>query len=334
MPGFESIIDQERPIRILTTYLREGNIPHALLFTGISGIGKRTTARLFSMACNCKRFAPDGSRKQFDHKIPCGECRSCRKTDSGNHPDIIHIEPSGSLIRIAQIRSLLHTLSMRPYEAERRVVLIYEAQKLNPEAGNALLKVLEEPPERTVIILTALNTAELLPTIVSRCQEIRFGPVSEKNLMRMLHHEEGIHMEAARIIAAMANGSISKALAMSDDKWINRRNWLIRELEIIESRPIRAVMAFAEKLSSDKEKLPEALEVILTWLRDLWMVRLDPSKIINIDRAEGILSISRRISRSSLLFKMAAVQHAQKKLQTQTNLRLMVEHFILQLVQT
>ena len=113
---------------------------------------------------------------------------------------------------------------MRPYEAKKRVVLISEAQTLNAEAGNALLKVLEEPPEHTLIILTALNTANLLPTIVSRCQEIRFGPVSQENLMRLLLHEKGMEAEAARVIAAMANGSISKALVMGDDIWINLRN--------------------------------------------------------------------------------------------------------------
>ena len=129
----------------------------------------------------------------------------------------------------------------------------------------------------------------------------------------------------------MANGSISKALVMGDDIWINLRNWLIHELETLESRPIRAVMAFAEKLSSNKDKLPEALEVILTWLRDLLMVRMDPLKLINIDRVDKIESISRRVSQSSLLLKITAVQRAQKELQTHTNLRLMLENLLLQL---
>jgi DNA polymerase-3 subunit delta' len=331
VPGFESIIDQKRPIRILTTCLRNGNIPHALMFTGISGIGKRTTARLFSKACNCELLASGDSRKRLD-EIPCCRCRSCRKIKSGNHPDIIHIKPSGNIIKIAQIRNLCHTLSMKPYEAKMRVVTISEAQNLNLEAGNALLKVLEEPPEQTIIILTALNTANLLPTIVSRCQEIRFGPISRKNLMRLLHDERGTETDVARIIAAMANGSISKALAMSDDQWINQRNWLIHELEILGSRSIRGVMAFAEKLSSKKDKLPDALEVILTWLRDLWMVGMDPEKIVNIDRIDGIQSNSGRVPPLSLLSKITAVQRAQKELQANTNLRLMLENLMLQLV--
>jgi len=223
---------------------------------------------------------------------------------------------------------------MKPYEAETRVVTISEAQNLNLEAGNALLKVLEEPPEHTIIILTALNTANLLPTVVSRCQEIRFGPISRKNLMKLLHDERGTETEVARIIAAMANGSISKAMAMSDDQWINQRNWLIHELETLESRTIRGVMAFAEQLSSNKDKLPDVLEVILIWLRDRWMVRMDPENIINIDRIDGVQSNYGNVPPSSLLSKITAVQRAQMKLQTHTNLRLMLENLMLHLVKT
>ena len=221
---------------------------------------------------------------------------------------------------------------MKPYEAKMRVVIISEAQRLNPEAANALLKVLEEPPEQTVIILTAPNTVQLLPTIVSRCQEIRFGPISSDSLIRLLRDQQGMETAVACMIAAMANGSISKAMAMSDENWIHHRNWLIQELETLGSRSIRQMMAIAEKLSSRKDRLSDDLEIILTWLRDLWMVRIDPKKIINIDRVDAMRLISDRIPTSSLLSKMTAVQHSQKALQTTANLRLLLENLMLQLV--
>lgn len=221
---------------------------------------------------------------------------------------------------------------MKPYEAKMRMVLISDAQHMNLEAANALLKVLEEPPEQTVIILTALNKANVLPTIVSRCQEIRFGPISRENLKILLHERQGIEPEVARIVAAMANGSVSRAMAMSDDQWINHRNWLIDELESLGSRSIRGVMAFAEKLSSRKDKLQDDFEVILTWLRDLWVTRVDPENIVNIDRKNRIQSNSGNIPPASLLSTIAAVQHAQKEIQTHTNLRLMLENLMLQLV--
>ena len=315
----------------MTACLRDGNIPHALLFTGIGGVGKRSTASLFSKACNCEALTSGVPSSALDG-IPCCRCRPCLKIESGNHPDIIHIAPSRNIIKISQIRDLCHTLSMKPYEAKMRVVMISEAQHMNLEAANALLKILEEPPEQTVIILTALNTVQLLPTIVSRCQEIRFGPISRNNLIRLLCDKQGAETTVAGMIAAMANGSISKAVAMSDDRWIRHRDWLIQELETLGSGSIRRVMAIAEKLSSRKDQLSDDLEVILTWLRDLWMVRIDPEKIVNIDRTDAIRSISGSIPPSALLSKITAVQNSQKALQTHTNLRLLLENLMLQLV--
>ena len=169
MPGFDSIIDQERPIRILLSLLFHGTIPHALLFTGIEGVGKKTAAVALAMACNCRRPVA---------VEPCGECAACRKIAAGAHPDILRVSPAGAMIKIDQIRELCQVLTMKPYEARVRVVIIADAHTLNPAAGNALLKMLEEPPARTVLILTAPQTGDLLPTIVSRCQHIRFKPIA------------------------------------------------------------------------------------------------------------------------------------------------------------
>jgi len=187
--GFESIIGQDRPIRILTAFLHKGTIPHALLFTGIEGVGKERAAVALAMAFNCaeNRSGSDAAGvdlRRSDHADanrpftikPCGICKSCRKIDSDNHPDIIRLKPSGPFIKIDQIRALCQTLAMKPYEAGMRVVIISEAQAMNPAAGNALLKMLEEPPARTILILVAAHPSDLLPTIVSRCQHIRFNP--------------------------------------------------------------------------------------------------------------------------------------------------------------
>lgn len=339
--GFESIIDQEQPVRRLTTILRKGMIPHALLFTGIEGVGKRAAAMTFAMACNCanvelERLDENGKqlhKSQGRHTTPgpCGCCRSCRKIQSGNHPDIIRINPSGSHIRISQIRSLGETLALKPYEARIRVVVISEAQNMNPEAGNALLKVLEEPPDQTLLILTAIQTSDLLPTIVSRCQHIRFNPVSRQMIEAWLVEKNGIRSEDAMIIARLANGSVSKALALSRTNWINRKNWLINELDALPSRPIGALLAFAEELSRNKEALPESLDVMLSWLRDLIVYKYCPEKIINNDLTEKVRYASRKYTVTSLLSKMETIQRAQKEMQANVNLRLSLEILILRL---
>ncbi|UCE54026.1 MAG: hypothetical protein JSV31_00865, partial [Desulfobacterales bacterium] len=164
MPGFTSIVDQERPIRILTALLYHGTLPHALLFTGIEGVGKREVAIALALACNCLKknsgYTPEINKTRviigqrihdpYSSVGPCGSCKSCRKIESGNHPDIIQVKPRGPFIKIAQVRALCDTLAMKPYEASTRVVIIHDAQSMNPAASNALLKILEEPPERTI----------------------------------------------------------------------------------------------------------------------------------------------------------------------------------------
>ena len=346
--GFESIFGQEQPIRLLTTLLQNGTIPHALLFIGIEGVGKKTAAMALAMACNCMAVKPthhsermktrsDGNMP-YDRTTttnPCGCCKSCRKIESGNHPDIILLKPSGSYIKIGQIRDLCSTLAMKPYEARCRVVIISDAQAMNPSAGNALLKVLEEPPDRTILILTALQTSDLLPTIVSRCQHIRFNPVSRKNIESFLIQRHGANPDEAKIIAIMASGSLSKAVSIitSPNKinWINRRIWLINEVESLPVSSIRSRMAFAEKLSKSKDILAESLEVIKFWFRDLVVCKYYPENIINSDLNHRIQRASRKLNVISLISKIDDIESAQKNIQANTNLRLTLEILIMRL---
>jgi DNA polymerase-3 subunit delta' len=345
--GFKSILGQEQPIRLLTTLLQNGTLPHALLFIGIEGVGKRTAAMALALACNCKALDPeqftermkirDGNLPSDQIKTfsPCGRCNSCRKIESGNHPDIIVLNPSGPFIRIGQIRELCGTLAMKPYEARLRVVIISDAQTLNPSAGNALLKVLEEPPDRTMLILTTLQTSDLLPTIVSRCQHIRFYPVSRKNLESLLIQRYHANPDEAKTIAILANGSVSKAVSMINSinriNWISRRIWLINEVESLPAMSMGSRMAFAEKLSKQKEILAESLEVIKVWCRDLVICKYHPEKIINRDLTDRIQRASKNMKVTSLISKIDDVESAQKNIHANTNLRLTLEVLIMRL---
>ena len=329
MPGFESIIDQDRPVRIITTFLQNGTIPHALLFTGIDGVGKEKTAVTFAMACNCAGEFSSTTRQETN--IPCGICKPCRKIEAGNHPDIIRVKPSGPFIKIDQIRSLCQTLAMKPYEARRRVVIITDAQAMNPAAGNALLKMLEEPPVRTILILVATHTSDLLPTIVSRCQQLRFKPISSKYLESVLVKEHGLEAGDAMIITTMAGGSLSRALRMHRTQWINRRNWLIKEMDSLSSGSVHHLLAFGEQLSKNKDILQDSLEVMKSWLRDLVVAKINPDRVINQDLAQKIQQISPTASIVALLDKIDTIQATQNAIQAGTNLRLALEAMVLNL---
>ena len=329
MPGFDSIIDQDRPVGILTTFLQNGTIPHALLFIGIEGVGKESTALAFAMACNCAGEISSTTRQET--KIPCGLCKPCRKIEAGNHPDIIRVKPSGPFIKIDQIRSLCHTLAMKPYEARRRVVIITDAQAMNPAAGNALLKMLEEPPVRTILILVATHPSDLLPTIVSRCQQLRFKPISNKYLESVLVQDHEIDAGEAMIITTMAGGSLSRALHMHRNQWANRRNWLIKEMDSLSGASVNRLLAFGEQLSKNKDSLQDSLEVMKSWLRDLVVGKLNPERVINQDLTQKIQQASRKMSIASLLDKIDTIQATQNAIRAGTNLRLALEAMVLKL---
>lgn len=353
MSGFDSIIDQKQPLRILSSLLRSQNIPHALLFTGIEGVGKKTAARAFAMACNCIAQKPDpaneipgagalrippdlqGSTLLRDSTHPCGRCKSCRKIESGNHPDIILVEPSGAFIRIDQIRALCHTLSLKPYEAKLRVATICDAHTMNPSAGNALLKVLEEPPDRTMLILTAPHASDLLPTVASRCQHVRFNPISLKKLAGMLVETQGLDPDGAAIIASMAHGSFSKALSMVTHRdrsdWISRRSWLISEIDSLSSRSIVLRLEFASRLAKNKDFLLDSLEVIHSYFRDVVVWKYSPEKIINKDLTDRIQYASQKMSVASLLSKIKGIQTARRDIRANANARLTLEVLMMKL---
>jgi len=299
----------------------------------------------FAMACNCLDLVTGylcedenslhTSQNRYAGTNPCGSCKSCRKVQSGNHPDIIIVEPSGSYIKIGQIRALCHTLAMKPLEARLRVVLISDSQAMNSAAGNALLKVLEEPPDRTILILTARHPSDLFPTILSRCQHIRFNPISRESIVTILIEKEGVHPDDAEIIATMANGSYSKALSMIRPQkitnWIHQRNWLINEVNSLSSRPIGSLLAFAARLSKNKDMLPEFLEMIQSYLRDLVVCKYCPEKIINRDLQSKLQNRSQKMTTASLLSQISMVQSAQKDMRTNANLRLTLEVLIMRL---
>ena len=303
-------------------------------------MGRERAAVLIAMACNCSESKPDqetilrtenADRNPPFTTTPCGSCKSCRKIESDNHPDIIRLRPSGALIKIEQVRSLCRTLAMKPYEARMRIVIITDARAMNPSAGNALLKVLEEPPLRTLIILVTEHASDLLPTMVSRCQHIRFNPISKPNLLRALVQEHGIDAAQAHVLADMAGGSITKALRMYGANWVRRRNWLIEELDALAAGPLNRTLAFAAQLAKNKDDLPDALALLKSWLRDLIVTKLHPGRIRDHDLALKLQQAAPNMNLPSLLTKFDTIQSTQNAIQTGTNLRLAMESMVLKL---
>ncbi len=343
----------QKAYRFLAGILEKESIPHAILFTGIEGAGKRSAALSFAMACNCvsqDNPATDSGLRDSENRSlpvsdsfvrPCGVCKPCRKIKTGNHPDIHIVEPSGRYIRIDRIRDLLSSLDMRPYEAMRRFVIITNVQHMNAEAANSFLKMLEEPPERTFLILTAGQKSDLLPTIVSRCQHFHFNPIPNDCIEKMLIDTNRASGEKAKAISLAAGGAFSRAFELSDAgaflKQTVRRDWLVENSGLGDAgskKNLPLIFAFAEKISKNKDMLAEDLDILYMWLRDVLIGKYIPHKIINYDAAEKIRRLSVDEATDKLLSRIRAVESARRAILSNANPRLTVETMLIQFSKT
>ncbi len=195
--------DQQVATKLLRGIIRRDRIPNGLLFWGPYGVGKRMTAFEFAKAVNCRESADDA----------CDECLSCRKANHGNHADIKRIKPVSKtrIITVDKIEEVIETTMFRPVEGGRRIFLIEDADRINEQAQNHFLKTLEEPPSQSVFVLITERPRQLLPTIRSRCQAIRFGVLQMDTVADMIKRDHGCSDDQAYAIAALAQGSVSRA---------------------------------------------------------------------------------------------------------------------------
>jgi DNA polymerase-3 subunit delta' len=322
MVTLESIIGQRRAIGLLTRMIEKDHVAHALLFTGIDGVGKQTAAKAMAMAMNC--LTSKGA-------LACRGCSSCRKTLSGNHPDLIIVNPSGVFIKIDQIRSLKKRLMFAPILGGRRIVIVNDAHTMNVEASNAMLKTLEEPPDNTHVVLTAQQTSDLLPTIVSRCQHIAFEPLSPESIAKLIRKRQDVDEATARAMAVLAKGSLGKALSADVEQWMAWKKDLIESIIDLPNAPVHTLFGFAEGLARDKDRLHDALEVITVWFRDLMVSKLHPEKILNQDRVEEIRRTAGGYTVDDLLEKIMTVSSIQRAISGNANRRLALEVMMMKL---
>ncbi|MBW2108191.1 MAG: DNA polymerase III subunit delta' [Deltaproteobacteria bacterium] len=322
-PTLESIVGQQRAVRFLSRAIEKDRLAHALLFSGIDGVGKQTAATATAMALNCtnRRAA-----------TACGACRSCRKIISGHHPDMIWIQPRGASIKIDQIRDVQKRLIFAPVEGRRRVVVINDAHTMNAEASNAMLKMLEEPPDNTHLILTAHQASDLLPTIVSRCQPVSFSPLSLDVITAQLTAAKGLDEQTAVAVALLAKGSLGRAMRADVGRWMAWRKKLMETITALCDSSVHALFAFAEELASDKDRLEDALDLIMFWFRDLLMAKVCPEKITNRDLQRLAERDSERFSIHDLVEKMTLVSETRQAITRNVNRRLALEVMLLGLV--
>ena len=240
--------------------VQAGRIVHALLFEGPRGSGKRTMARLMARATVCT-----GEEK------PCGVCPACKRFLAGSHPDVKVLKPEKKSIGVDEVRQLIDALSLRTYEGGRHIVIIEQADRLTPSAQNALLKTLESPAGDALFFLVTDAPGAILPTVVSRCQTVRFRDLSVEECAGVLE-ARGIAPQRARELAGMAGGSVGRALEIDgDEAWRALRARVIDSLEAL--RGPASVAGAAAPLETDKGGEGDILDMMELWARDLMAVQ-------------------------------------------------------------
>ncbi len=252
----------------------QGTGHHAYLFTGPVGVGKRTTAFALFAFVNCR------SEERLTARRACGVCRSCVRIERlladdtvDAPPDLLWLRPEGRQIKIAQVRKLLTVVPYPPIESRVRVVVVDPADRLGDEAANALLKTLEEPPRSTRFVLITSRPANVLTTIRSRCQRMRFGHLPDDAVREVLL-AQNVPADVASQVAPLAEGSVSSALALIDDPVVAARGELIDRLLSIVSRDTVATFAFAQTLAELGGNLPTALTFLSQVHRQALLARV------------------------------------------------------------
>ena len=282
------ILGQTRPLNLLRSYLANDTIPHAFLFLGPDGVGKKTAARYFARALNCldPSFTCNKDSNQETtagiQGLGCGQCRPCRLIAENKHPDVLYLFPDGAFIKVDQVRRLIDALALKPVEARMRAVIIEDVQHMNPAAANALLKTLEEPYPATIFILTAPAAAEVMPTILSRCQRVTFQPLTAATLQELLnvYAPETQNWEH---IAYLSGGSLSRARELLKPETMRRRAWLLSEMAALPQAAPARILSLANELNKTRQNLNFDLNIMLSWFRDAVALKINGAAIINRD---------------------------------------------------
>jgi DNA polymerase III subunit delta' len=335
---FRTIAGHTRLLSLLARVIARDSMPPAVLLAGPSGVGKRLTATAIAQAMNC--LQPQSSAA-FERDA-CGDCTSCRRIARGIHPDVIGVEPGDTgTIKIEQLRDVIDRSQYRPFEGRRRVVVIDEADAAGDDAQSALLKTLEEPPSASVFILVSSMPDALLPTVLSRCPRLRFGPLMPADVARVLMQVHRYSEHDARAAAAEADGSVGRALESRSEDLTEARDAAQHILQEAarNNDPVRRVNLARELTdgkgtpAEERNRLAVRLRSLGSLLRDVGIIasRADRGVLANADLENQLEKLSSSFDVERSMRAYAAVDRALAALDRNASPKVVADWLLLEL---
>ena len=325
--SFKDILGQEKAISFLIKSLKENKILSSYLFIGSEGIGKKLTAIEIAKSINCINL-----NNNFE---ACDKCITCRKIDKQSHPDLKIIQPIKDSVTIGQIREMCREINLKPFESNKSIYIVDQAEDMTIEASNCLLKTIEEPPDYAVIILICKNLNSVLPTIISRCQIINFNLVASLKIKELLLRKIKIEEDKNELISRLAQGSIGRAFKLITDKeYFTKREELLSYL--IKISPGKYDYNFfnsIEKILKDLNQMDELLEIILLWYRDILVFKEIGLKeyLVNCDKLDILRDKSKIYSQKMLIDILDYIEQIREFMDRNINKRLISERLYLKI---
>lgn len=324
MLKFKDILGHEQVKEHLQKAIVGKKVSHAYILTGEAGMGRKSLANAFALTLLCEKGMSE----------PCMECHACKQVLSGNHPDLIYIShEKPASIGVDDIRKQINdTVMIRPYSSYYKVYIVDEAEKMTQQAQNALLKTIEEPPSYAIIILLTTNQEAFLPTILSRCVQLKLKPLKDFVIKSYLVEMMQVPEAEADVYAAFSRGNLGKAISIAaseDFKEMHRE--LLHLLKHIKDMDISELLDYIQKLKDSHMDIYECLDFMQLWYRDvlLYKVTKDINLLIFKDEYKTINEISRQSAYDGMEMILEAIDKAKVRLDANVNLELAMELLLL-----
>ncbi len=323
---FKGIVGHEDIIRHFKSSIELDKVSHAYIINGEVDSGKKMLAKAFATTLQCEQGEVD----------PCNRCKSCLQAESGNHPDIItvtHEKPN--IISVDEIREqVLDSICIKPYRSKYKIYIIPEAQLMNVQAQNALLKTIEEPPEYGIIILLTSNLDKILPTVLSRCMVLNTKPVRERDMLEHLVKHLGLSEDKAYFCLDFAQGNLGKAIKLAtNDEYVQVINAVVSVLKEIQDMDVEGLAKALACIQQFKMSINDYMDLMMMWYRDVLMLKVTG----NIDKLlfKGEYSTMKKqagvLSYKAIEDKIEAIERAKKRLDVNANFDVTMELLLLTL---